>query len=51
MVKECEKKSPLRCLNCDKNNCDMQKITKILNDLGVLYGTEEAKKRILKDLS
>lgn len=51
MVKECKKKSPLRCLNCSRNDCDMQKIVTILNNLGILYGTEEAKKGILKDLS
>lgn len=34
-MKECDKKSPLRCLNCNKD-CDMKKITKIFNDLGLL---------------
>lgn len=34
-MKECDKKSILRCLNCNKD-CDMQKIVKILSDLGLL---------------
>lgn len=35
-MKECKKKSPLRCLNCKETNCDMNKITMILNKLGLL---------------
>lgn len=35
-MKECKKKSPLRCLNCKKENCDMKKITQILNKMGLL---------------
>ena len=35
-MKDCNKKSPLRCLNCKKENCDLKKITIILNELGVL---------------
>lgn len=38
-MKECEKKTPLRCLNCKKENCDMKKITMILNKLGLLNYT------------
>lgn len=34
-MEECIEKSPLKCLNCNKD-CDIQKITKILNDLGLL---------------
>lgn len=37
-MKECEKKSPLRCLNCKKKDCDLKKITMILNNLGLLNG-------------
>lgn len=35
-MKDCEKKSPLRCLNCKQENCDLNKITMILNKLGLL---------------
>lgn len=35
-MKECEKKSPLRCLNCKRENCDMKKITMILAKLNLL---------------
>lgn len=35
-MKECEKKHPLRCLNCRQKDCDMKKITMILNKLGLL---------------
>lgn len=38
MMIECEKKSKLRCLNCGRQDCDMWKITKILDDLGILNG-------------
>lgn len=37
---ECDKKSKLRCLNCIKKDCDMWKITKILDSLGVLNREE-----------
>ena len=42
-MKECEKKSPLRCLNCKRKECDMNKITMILDKLGLL---KEANKEI-----
>ena len=42
-MKECKKKSPLRCLNCKRKECDMKKITMILNKLGLL---KEANKEI-----
>ena len=35
-MKDCEKKSPLRCLNCKREDCDLKKITMILNKLGLL---------------
>ena len=35
-MKDCEKKSPLRCLNCKREDCDLNKITMILNKLGLL---------------
>lgn len=35
-MKNCEKKSPLRCLNCKREGCDLKKITMILNKLGLL---------------
>ena len=36
LMKECEKKSPLRCLNCKREECDMKKITMILDKLNLL---------------
>ena len=35
-MKECEKKSPLKCLNCKQEECDMKKITMILEKLNLL---------------
>ena len=35
-MKDCEKKSHLRCLNCKREDCDLKKITMILNKLGLL---------------
>ena len=49
-MKECEKKSPLRCLNCKRKDCDLKKITMILNDLGVLNGVKKVGKNRLEEL-
>lgn len=35
-MKECKKKSPLRCLNCEREECDIKKITMILDKLNLL---------------
>ena len=35
-MEECEKKSPLKCLNCKQEECDMKKITMILEKLNLL---------------
>ena len=35
-MKECKKKSPLRCLNCKREECDIKKITMILDKLDLL---------------
>lgn len=35
-MKECNKKSPIRCLNCKREECDMKKITMILHKLNLL---------------
>lgn len=35
-MKECENKSPLRCLNCKQEDCDRKKITMILDKLDLL---------------
>ena len=36
LMKECEKKSLLKCLNCKREECDMKKITMILDKLDLL---------------
>lgn len=36
LMKECKKKSPVRCLNCKREECDMKKITMILDKLNLL---------------
>lgn len=41
---ECEKKSKLRCLNCGRQDCDMWKITKILDDLGIFRSEKRENK-------
>lgn len=35
-MKDCKKKLPLRCLNCNRKDCDLKKITMILDKLGLL---------------
>lgn len=35
-MEECEKKSPLKCLNCNREECDMKKITMVLEKLDLL---------------
>ena len=35
-MKECKKKSPLRSLNCKREECDIKKITMILDKLDLL---------------
>ena len=42
-MEDCKKKSPLRCLNCKQEDCDLKKITMILKKLGLLkkYYTEK----------
>lgn len=42
-MKECNKKSPLKCLNCKKENCDLKKITMILNKLNLLSSVNHTK--------
>lgn len=42
-MKECNKKSPLKCLNCKKENCDLKKITMILNKLNLLSSVNYTK--------
>lgn len=41
ILKKCNKQSPLRCLNCKKENCDLRKITMILKKLGLLKMVED----------
>ena len=35
-MNECKKKHPLKCLNCRQEDCDMKKITMILDKLDLL---------------
>ena len=41
-MRECEKKSPLKCLNCKQEECDMKKITMILEKLDLLKEVNKA---------